>query len=164
MSFCKAELYLKGLKTPFFLKIAPHHNLEKKLSLHSELFLSSFQSTLALKNSSDIFSFNKKDLLFFLYLGLLAFLAKKRKTKGALCKLKIWGDQSEANGGTDFLLEDNFLFPLKIKETKRKKLSVKAERAKFKKTIETSEPTGELKSKIYKVKSLLFKEASSICL
>ena len=49
---------------------------------------------------------------------------------------KLGETRASANGGTDFLLEDKFLFPLKIKETKRKNCPVKAEQPEFKKIIE----------------------------
>ena len=44
---------------------------------------------------------------------------KKEKRRERFASQKLGGNQREANGGTDFLLEDNFLFSLKFKETKR---------------------------------------------
>ena len=91
------------------------------------------------------------DLLWLNYVS-LTLLKIKEKRRECFARKQIGGDQSEANGGADFFLENNFLFPLKFKETKRKNCPVKASNRSLK-TIKrkASEPEGELRgSTIYK--------------
>ena len=67
---------------------------------------------------------------------------------------KLGETRASANGGTDFLLENNFLFPLKFKETKRKNCPVK-ESDRSVKTIIEGKRTGR-EAQENKKKSLPF--------